>query len=65
MNCNQTTTIDNISDDDLLMELMDWIRIGRNEDILIGNDKIRFRSVISEINKRKLLNKQELYHDRS
>jgi hypothetical protein len=65
MNCIENTNINSLSNDGLLMELMDWIRIGRNEGKLIGDDKDRFRKVISEINKRKLLNKQELYHDRS
>jgi hypothetical protein len=47
--------ISEMSDDKLLDALMFWIRVGRNENGLQGNEKIRFKSICDEVKKRNLL----------
>lgn len=49
-----------MSDDKLCEELMDWIRIGRNENGLKEPDREHFRAICSEISKRGLLNRTKL-----
>jgi hypothetical protein len=43
------------SNDALLQEVMDWIRIGRNEGGLSGDERKHFQKVCKEVGKRKLL----------
>lgn len=44
------------SDDFLLGEFMYWIRVGRNENGLQGDEKTYLKNLSEEIKKRKLLN---------
>ena len=53
-----------MSDDLLLGDLMDWVRISRNEGGLRGEDRLYFKALIKEINKRKLFKPKELYHEK-
>lgn len=43
------------TDEELLTEVMYWIRVGRNEDGLIGEEKSYFKNLSNEVNKRRLL----------
>ena len=52
-----------LSDDQLLQELMDWFRIGRNEGGLKGAERKFFQNVCDEIVRRGLLKDSELYRD--
>lgn len=51
----KNTPVKDLNDDQLLMEMMDWIRISRNEGGLKGDDREHFKSVVKEINKRNLM----------
>jgi len=47
--------ISKLSDDDLLNDFMYWIRVGRNENGLHGDERKHFKSLSAEVTKRRLL----------
>jgi hypothetical protein len=51
--------VEEMSNDVLLNEMIIWIRIGRNEEGLKGEEKKYFRAVCDEVKKRGLLNPQK------
>jgi len=49
-----------MDDDTLLLQMMEWFRVGRSEGKLYGNERKYFKAICKEIGKRKLL-KRELF----
>jgi len=43
------------SDEELLNEIMYWVRVGRNENGLNGDERIYFKRISAEVAKRGLL----------
>jgi len=56
--------IEEMKDDKLLSEFMDWFRIYRNEQTLPEDERKHFKALCSEIRKRKLLSPKELYREK-
>jgi hypothetical protein len=56
--------IKDMSDEQLLNDLMYWFRIGRNEDGLKDKERKYFRSVCDEISRRDILNPANLFKDK-
>ena len=54
-----------LSDDMLLSEMMDWFRISRNEGGLKEPERKYFQDLCKEIETRGLLDKKNLFRDRS
>jgi hypothetical protein len=51
-----------MTDDQLLEDLLIWFRIGRNEGGLNLEERTYFQSLVKEIKNRNLLNRNQLYH---
>lgn len=54
-----------LQNDDLLGEMMDWFRIGRNGDGLKGKERKYFQDLCKEIKRRNLLDYRNLFRDLS
>jgi hypothetical protein len=54
-----------MTDEDLLSDMMDWFRIGRNKGGLEGDERKHFKNLCNEIGRRGLLDPSKLYIDKS
>jgi hypothetical protein len=48
--------IKEMTNEELCDDLIYWVRVSRNEDGLKGDERKRFKKLVGEIKKRKLLN---------